>query len=87
LELAARHAHPIDVLLTDAVMPKMSGRELAERLVETRPTTRVLYMSGHTRDVMLRQGVIDGAVTFLAKPFTPRELATRLRAVLDAPAT
>jgi PAS domain S-box-containing protein len=86
LELAAQHAPAIDLLLTDAVMPKMSGRELAEQLAATRPTTRVLYMSGHTSDVILRKGVLDGTVAYLSKPFTPNELAARIRAVLDAPA-
>jgi two-component system cell cycle sensor histidine kinase/response regulator CckA len=83
LRLASEYEGGIDALLTDAVMPKMSGRELAERLVAERPAMRVLYMSGHTRDVMLRQGVSAGAVAFLSKPFTPSELADRLRALLD----
>jgi CheY-like chemotaxis protein/anti-sigma regulatory factor (Ser/Thr protein kinase) len=85
MQRAEAHDGEIHLLLTDVVMPKTSGRELAERLVAQRPKLRVLFMSGYADDVGLRDGVLEGAIDFLAKPFTPMELAERIRAVLDAP--
>lgn len=82
LSVAASHAGPVDLLLTDVVMPGMNGRELAARLSATRPDTRVLFMSGYTDDAILRHGVLDDASQFIGKPYTPRELKERVRAVL-----
>jgi CheY-like chemotaxis protein len=73
----------VDLLLTDVVMPGMSGRELAERLSLARPGTRVLFMSGYAADTMDRHGVTEGGQSFLPKPFTLDELARKLRDVLD----
>jgi signal transduction histidine kinase len=83
LALAAAHSGPVDLLLTDVVMPGMSGRELAERLSLARPGTRVLFMSGYAADTMDRHGVTEGGQSFLPKPFTLDELARKLRDVLD----
>jgi two-component system cell cycle sensor histidine kinase/response regulator CckA len=83
LQAAAEHVGPIELALTDVVMPKLSGRELVERLLVDRPRMQVLYMSGYTTDVVLRQGVIEGSVALLRKPFTADELARRLRQLLD----
>src|SRR5205809_225751 len=83
LELSARHAGGIDILVTDVVMPGMSGRELAERLVPARPSMKVLYTSGYTDDAMVRQGVLNAGVAFLQKPFVPDTLARKVRQVLD----
>jgi CheY-like chemotaxis protein len=83
LELSARHASGIDLLVTDVVMPGMSGRELAERLAPERPEMRVLYTSGYTDDAMVRQGVLNAGVAFLQKPFVPDMLARKVREVLD----
>ncbi|MEZ5101334.1 MAG: response regulator [Thermoleophilia bacterium] len=78
---AEEHDGPIDLLLTDVVMPHMSGRELAERLVADRPELVVVYMSGHADDAVLRHGVLAGGSPFVQKPFTAGRL---LRDVADA---
>ncbi len=83
LELSARHGGGIDLLVTDVVMPGMSGRELAERLAPVRPGMKVLYTSGYTDDAMVRQGVLTAGVAFLQKPFVPDTLARKVREVLD----
>jgi PAS domain S-box-containing protein len=73
----------IDLLLTDVVMPKMSGFQLAERLQPMRPAMKVLFMSGHTSDATLHRRVRDADVPFLQKPITPDNLTRRIREVLD----
>src|SRR6266576_2538845 len=83
LQLSARHLDGIDILVTDVVMPGMSGRELAERLAPERPSMKVLYTSGYTDDAMVRQGVLSAGVAFLQKPFVPDSLARKVREVLD----
>jgi CheY-like chemotaxis protein len=82
LELSRRHAGPIDLLLTDVIMPEMTGRELADRLRESRPSIKVLYVSGYTADVIGREGVLEKGVDYLPKPFTPADLAAKVREVL-----
>ncbi|HEY5160445.1 MAG TPA: PAS domain S-box protein [Gaiellaceae bacterium] len=74
----------IDLLVTDVVMPGMSGREVAEILAAKRPTVRVLFMSGYTDEAIVRHGVLDGVAEFIGKPFTPQELARKIRGVLAA---
>ena len=83
LALAERHDAPIHLLLTDVVMPEMSGRELMRRLIERRPDVRVLYMSGYADEAIARHGVLDPGTAFMQKPFTPGVLARRVRDVLD----
>jgi CheY-like chemotaxis protein len=85
--LAERHAGPIDLLLTDVVMPKMTGRQVAERLASGRPAMRILFMTGYTDDAVLRRGLAEANTALLPKPFTPERLLRRVREVLDAPET
>jgi len=86
LELGARFKGPIHLLVTDVVMPKMSGRELAERLVTIHRETRILYMSGYTDGAIGHHGVLDPDTELLQKPFSFDELAQKVRKVIDAPA-
>jgi len=85
LIIANAYPHRIDLLLTDAVMPRMNGRELAERVTRIRPSIRVLYASGYTDDASLLHGIRTDELSFLQKPFTAVELVRRVRSVLDEP--
>ncbi len=85
LQVQADHAGPIHLLVTDVVMPQMSGRVLADRLRPLRPATRVLFMSGYTEDAIIQHRLLVSGIAFLEKPFTPTGLAAKVREVLDGP--
>ena len=83
LELAEKHAGKIHLLITDVVMPRISGRELATRLTAARAGLKVLYISGYTDDSIFRHGVLEGGMSFLQKPFNLKAIAQKVREVLD----
>ncbi len=83
MRAAERHTGVIDLVVTDVVMPEMSGRELVVWLLERRPGTRVLYISGYNEDAIAQHGVLDAGTTLLAKPFTPDELRRTVAAMLE----
>jgi PAS domain S-box-containing protein len=83
LELYERHGGTLHLLVTDVIMPQMSGRQLAETLAAARPALKVLYLSGHADDTVLRHGLPGEQVAFLQKPFGPDALARAVRGVLD----
>ena len=84
--LAAEHAGNIDLLITDVVMPEMNGRELSEHLHSLYPRLETLYMSGYTANVIAHRGVLEEGVSFIPKPLSIKELAVKVREVLDRPA-
>jgi len=83
LRLFEKRAGAVHLLVTDVEMPEVNGVELAARLGSLVPGLRVLYLSGYTEDVFLRHGVSGAGLDFLAKPFTPKDLACKVREVLD----
>jgi two-component system cell cycle sensor histidine kinase/response regulator CckA len=86
LELAAMHVGPIHLLLTDVVMPGISGRELAERVSQIRPGIKIIYMSGYTDQAVVHHGILRNDAVLLQKPFTLMTLAGKLREMLAVPA-
>jgi CheY-like chemotaxis protein len=83
LNLCKTHEGPIDLLLCDVVMPELNGRELAEGALKLRPGLKIMFMSGHNEDVVLKEGIQKGAA-FLQKPFLPLALAQSVRAALGS---
>ena len=83
LRVSEAHEGRIDLMLTDVVMPKMGGKEVAERLQPLYPQMKVIYMSGYTDDAIAHHGVLEPGLNFLEKPFTPEDLARNVREVLD----
>jgi CheY-like chemotaxis protein len=84
LMISEQHTAKIHLLLTDVVLPRMSGRQIAERVTKARPAIKVLFMSGYTDDAILQHGILESDVAYLQKPLTPDMLARKVRAVLDA---
>jgi CheY-like chemotaxis protein len=85
LQICEQHPDPIHLVITDVVMPRMSGREVAEAIRMKRPEARVLFMSGYTDDAVLLRGVSSREAAFIQKPFSPSALARKVREMLDAP--
>ena len=85
LTQAAVPGRLIHLLLTDVVMPQMSGRVVAERFEVLHPTAKVLFMSGYTDDAIVRHGVLSASMPYIQKPFTPARLGSKVREVLDGP--
>jgi PAS domain S-box-containing protein len=83
MALVQKNSHKIRLLITDVVMPKMSGKDLAEKIKTFNPNIKVLFMSGYTANVIAHHGVLDEGVHFIAKPFSIRSLSTKVRKVLD----
>jgi two-component system cell cycle sensor histidine kinase/response regulator CckA len=73
----------IHLILTDVVMPQMSGKELAKRIKTLRPDVKVLFTSGYTGDTIAHHGILEPDIAFLQKPFSPRSLTLKVREVLD----
>lgn len=82
IEQARRHQGRLDLLITDVVMPGLNGRETAERIAAIQPGIKVLFMSGHTEDVVMKRGVLEGGMILLRKPFSPRVLRERVQQLL-----
>jgi CheY-like chemotaxis protein len=86
LELLRRHAEPVELLVTDVVMPGMSGPEVAKAVTSMRPGMHVLYTSGYTDQAIGHHGVLEPGIAFLQKPFSADDLTTKVRGLLDEPA-
>jgi CheY-like chemotaxis protein len=82
IALARGSNEPIDLLISDVVLPQMSGRALADQILPAKPGTRLLFMSGYTDDAIVHHGVLDEGTPFIQKPFTPQALARKVRQVL-----
>jgi CheY-like chemotaxis protein len=83
VQVSARYADPVHLLLTDVIMPDTNGKVLADKLLENRPDLKVLFMSGYTDDAIAQHGVLDPGVAFIQKPLSVETLARKVRDVLD----
>ncbi|MFO7986456.1 MAG: response regulator [Desulfatiglandaceae bacterium] len=84
LNMVREHTEKIHLLITDVVLPEMSGKELAEKITGLRPDIKVLFMSGYTADIIGRHGVLDEGVSFIEKPFSLGRLARRVREAIES---
>jgi len=83
IKLVEEHIGNIHLLITDVVMPEMNGRELSEKLQVLYPQLKILFMSGYTANVIAHRGVLDEGISFISKPFSSKEIALKIREVLD----
>ena len=85
LEVFKNHeGDDINLLITDVIMPQMSGKELADRVINLHPDIKVLFMSGYTDDIIARHGLLPSGVHYAEKPFSPQSFASKVRHVLDS---
>jgi len=84
LRVVEQYREPLHLVLTDVMMPKLGGRDLVTRLLARHPHLGVVYMSGYTAEALGARGVLEAGAILLAKPFTPQQLVTKVRQVLDA---
>ena len=82
IRISESHPGPIQLMVTDAIMPGMNGLELASHLAAQRPEMKVLYVSGYTDDTIVHRGVLEGGLAFLQKPFSPKALTRKVGEVL-----
>ena len=85
LALVQFYSGPLDLLVTDVILPGMNGRAFAEQLKRSRPDTKVLFVSGYTENIMSHHGQLDEGFSFLQKPFTYESLGRKVREILDRP--
>jgi CheY-like chemotaxis protein len=83
IDLARSYGREIQLLMTDVIMPEMNGRDLAQNLLAVYPNIKRLFMSGYTADVIAHHGVLDEGVQFIQKPFSKKDLANKVRQMLD----
>ena len=83
IKILEETTRPVDLVISDVIMPQMGGRQLAEQIAKLRPACKVLLASGYTDDDLLRYGVESRELEFIRKPFTPAKLLTKIRALLD----
>lgn len=81
--MAEQHSGPIDLMITDVVMPYMDGHELARKITPIRPDLSILYISGYNHDMATNQSMADPESEFLQKPFSPMDVAKKIRSILD----
>jgi signal transduction histidine kinase/CheY-like chemotaxis protein len=84
LEISEKHEGKIDVVLTDVIMPRMNGQEMAEKLQQSRPSSKVIFMSGYTDDVIAEHGVLEPGIDFIQKPITSRNIVKKIHECLEA---
>ena len=82
--LSHKHRGEIDLLLTDVIMPEMTGKDLADLLIAADPRIKCLFMSGYTANVIANQGALEEGISFIQKPFTTRDLSIKVREVLES---
>ena len=82
IRLAEEHIGPIHLVITDVIMPEMNGRDLTRKLLSLRPDLKCLFISGYTADVIARHGVLEEGVQLIKKPFSKKDLASKIRSVL-----
>ena len=83
LEISKKHKNPIDLMITDIVMPGMGGKKLVQKIKQDRPRLKVLYISGYTDEIISQHGVLEEGTQFLQKPFLPQSFLTKIRDLLD----